>query len=420
MLNAVNYLFVFIYGLLIMVFLLDIKINTKNLTAILAYTVIDLFLHFTLYYFLGGSFLEKAYPLVVHLPLLIFFCAFFKKRFDSVLFVLCTAYILTTPRRWVGDLIALAFHNEHSIAAIIQIVVTLPLLYIIYRYLRPYVIKIMAYSDTRIRFLLIIPLIYYVIAYLTSVYTQLLYTSRVVVIGILTTGLVFTFSYFLVVYFNEMIKRFEMQNEQNILAVQISALHARAEAMKQAEETAIIQRHNLRHHLQLINGYLAEDNIREAQRYISEIEKSMYHNVTVKYCDHDAVNLILSSYLSTAKNEGITVHSQVAIPKACEIADMDLCVILANALENAINGCENIQDVKDRIINISCKPKYDKLFIQVTNSFTGEVTFENDLPVTDKENHGFGTKSIAATVQKYNGIYSFTVEDGVFKMNAVL
>jgi len=420
MLFAINYFSVFIYGLLIMVFLLDIKTNKKNLVALSAYVIISVIFQFTLYFIWGWPSLEKAYPFVVHLPLLTFFCTFFKKRLDCVLFVLCTAYILTTPRRWVGDLMALVFNNDQSIAIISKIIVSIPLLFIVYKYLRPYVIKILAYSDVKIRLLVIIPLIYYVIAYLTTVYTQLLYLSRVVVIGILTTGFASVFYYFLVVYFNELAKRFEMQNEQNILAVQLSALQAHTETLKQAEENAMIHRHDLRHHLHLINSYLIENNITEAQKYIVAMVENIENAVTVKYCDNHAINLILSFYINMSKNESIAVKAQVYIPKTCKIVDMDLCIILANAIENAINACVNIKEPSDRKINISCKSKNDKLFLEITNSFIGELQFKNDMPVTDQHNHGFGTKSIATTVEKYKGIYSFTAQDGIFRMNVIL
>jgi hypothetical protein len=420
MLFTVNYLSVFMYGLLIMVFLLDIRMDKKNLVTLSAYVAISVIFQFILYAILGWPFLEKVYPFVVHLPLLTFFCTFFKKRLDCVLFVLCTAYILTTPRRWIGDLLALFFNNNQSIAAIFKMIVSIPLLFVIYKYLRPYVIKILAYSDVKIRLLVIIPLIYYVIAYLTTVYTQLLYLSRVVVIGILTTGLASVFYYFLVAYFNELEKRFEIQNEQNILSVQLSALQARTETMKQAEENAMIHRHDLRHHLHLINGYLIENNTAEAQKYIVAMEETIDNTATVKYCDNQAINLILSSYINMAKNENIAVKTQAYIPKTCEIADMDLCIILANAIENAINACMNIKETSNRKINISCKSKNDKLFIEVTNSFIGVLQFKNDMPVTDRNNHGFGTRSIAATVEKYKGIYSFTAQDGIFKMNVIL
>ena len=420
MLFAFNFFTVFIYGFLIMYYFLDIKINKKKLIISLTYIILALFIQTSVFFFLGGSFLEKSYPLVSHLPLLLFYCIFFRKRLDNVLFALSTAYVFTIPRRWVGDFISLFFNNNPDVAAMIQIIITIPFLILIYKYFRPYVIKVLFTSDVKIRFLLIIPTVYYVFSYFTTVYTQLLYTSRIVVVGILIIVATSTLCYSFVAYFNEMEKRYELSNEQNILEVQISSLHSRVESLKVAEEDAIIIRHDLRHHLQLINGYLMTDKIEDAKLYLSTLGDNMYEHVIAKYCNHEAINLILSSYINKAKNEGIHVESQVSIPESCEIADIDLCVIFANAIENAINACMNFKNLADKIIKISCLSKNNKLLIQITNNFTGVVTFKNDLPVTDAKNHGFGTKSIAKTVQKYNGIYSFTTEEHVFKVNIIL
>ena len=420
MLFAFNFFTVFIYGFLIMFFFLDIKKNKKNLVTSFIYILLAIFIQTSLFFFLGSSFLVKSYPLVSHLPLLLFYCISFRKRFDDVLFALSTAYVFTIPRRWVGDFISLFFNNNPDVAAMIQIIITIPFLILIYKYFRPYIIKILFSSEVKIRFLLIIPTIYYVFSYLTTVYTQLLYTSRIVVVGILTIVATSTLCYSFIIYFKEMEKRYELLNEQNILAVQISSLNARVETMKVAEDSAIIIRHDLRHHLQLINGYLITDKIEDARLYLSTLEDNMYEHVIAKYCNHEAINLILSSYINKAKNEGILVEAQVSLPEACEIADIDLCVIFANAIENAINACMNFTDLGDKIIKISCLSKNNKLLIQITNNFAGVVTFKDDMPVTDAKNHGFGTKSIAKTVQKYNGIYSFSAEDYVFKVNIIL
>jgi hypothetical protein len=64
--------------------------------------------------------------------------------------------------------------------------------------------------------------------------------------------------------------------------------------------------------------------------------------------------------------------------------------------------------------------KNDKLFIQITNSYEGALEFIDDMPVTTKENHGLGTKSIAAVAQKYNGLYSFSADDTMFQSVVIL
>ncbi|HEY5585752.1 MAG TPA: ATP-binding protein [Ruminiclostridium sp.] len=99
---------------------------------------------------------------------------------------------------------------------------------------------------------------------------------------------------------------------------------------------------------------------------------------------------------------------------------MDLCVILSNAIENAVNACKRIPIANDRIIRIICKTKNDKLFIQIANSYEGTIIFVDDMPISIEENHGLGTKSIAAVAQKYGGVYSFTTEDEVFKTSIIL
>lgn len=420
MLFALNYTALFIYGLLIMVFLLGISNSKKNVISISAYAMICIILQLAFFFNFDNNFTEKAYPFIVHLPLLIFFCLFFKKPLNSVVFTLCTAYILTAPRRWIGDLIVIVFNVDEHVAVFSQIAISIPLLFVVYRYLRPYVNKILNYSGVKVHLLVVIPFTYYILAYATTVYTSLLYSSRVVLIGILTTGMASIFYYILIFYFNELTEKFTIQNEHNLLAVQICAMHDRAEAMKLEEENAIIFRHDLRHHLRLISSHLSAGNINAAQNYIDEIEKSVDASIPVKYCDNNAVNLILSSYINLAKNENITIKTQVYIPQNCAVADMDLCVILANAIENAINACANINESADRNISIRCNHKNHKLFIEVANSFAGEVLFKNELPVTEKENHGFGTKSIVTTVQKYKGVYSFSAINGIFKMNAIL
>lgn len=420
MLFALNYCSVFIYGLLIMVFLLDIKLNKRSVFALSLCSIIGLFFQMVLYFLLGPAVLEKAYPLIVHLPILIFFNVFFRKRLDWVLFVLCTAYILTTPRRWIGDLAALPFNSDPSVATVSSIIISFPLLFIIYKFIRPYFIKTLDFSQGKINLIGIVPLIYYVLAYLTTVYTHLLYTSRVIVIGILTTGLTVVFYYFLIAYIDQLTKRFTLQNEQNVLAIQISSLQLRAETMRQAEEKTKIYRHDMRHHLNLIGAYLADNNKAAAQKYIAEVDSAIECAVVPKYCANYTVNLILYSYITKAENDKIKVETYIDLDDKSSVSDMDFCVIFANAIENATNACKRLTNTEDRRLNILCKNKDGKLFIQITNTYGGHVLFMDNMPVRTPENHGLGIKSIVAVAEKYGGLCSFTAADGLFNTSIIL
>lgn len=420
MFTAFNYFAVFCYGLLIMVFLLDIKMNKKNIIAISICAFISCMVMFVLFCIFGAEFLVKIYPFMIHLPLVLFFYVFFRKRFAPVLFVLCIAYVLTTPRKWLGDFIALFFNNDQNVSYIFQIIVSIPLLIVIYKYLRPAIIKILAYSGMKILLLTVIPFLYYIVAYITTVYSSLLYRSNVVVVGFLASCITYVFYAFLVTYFNEITKTLTIKNEQDIFKMQASATTLQLEQIRDLRNEAAIYRHDLRHHLGFINGCIENKQIDAARTYITTINNNIESTVLKRYCENETVNLILSFYISKAEKNGITVCENILMPSVISIESSDVCVILANGIENAIHAVENIADVSMRQIKISCHMKNNKLFIEIVNPFTGDISFANDIPQSSHENHGFGVKSIVAACEKYKGLFSFQAENNTFILRAVL
>jgi len=136
------------------------------------------------------------------------------------------------------------------------------------------------------------------------------------------------------------------------------------------------------------------------------------------YQDTSTFDFILLYY--ACKKEDIQVETQINLPEKNHISDMDLCVILGNVIENAINACKGILNVNDRYLKIVCKNKNNKLFMQITNSYEGILEFDGDMPLTHEENHGLGTKSVTVITQKYGGVYSFSAEDGVFTTSIIL
>ncbi|MDD4343715.1 MAG: GHKL domain-containing protein [Eubacteriales bacterium] len=97
--------------------------------------------------------------------------------------------------------------------------------------------------------------------------------------------------------------------------------------------------------------------------------------------------------------------------------DMRHHIHLLQAL--AENGkLEEIPETKDRIINLRLFSKNNKLCIDIRNRYYSEVKFKDDLPLTEKDGHGFGTKSMVNIVEKHGGVYQFSVKDGWFLFQA--
>ncbi|WP_461205862.1 sensor histidine kinase [Clostridium sp. DL1XJH146] len=417
---ALNYFSVLIFGILIMSFFLDIKMNKKNVLILSGYITLVALVQIALYYACGWEFIEKSYPFIVHLPLVVFFCIYFKRRLDSVLFVLFTAYAFTAPRKWIGDLVASFLNNDPYVSILTKIIVSVVLLVVIYMFLCPYVTKIVKYSGSRIMILTVIPAMSYFITYASTVYTDVLYSSNVFVIGLLGLGLNFCVYTFLIVYFNELAKSFESQIEQTVLKMQMEATIIEIEDYKECQKQTAIFRHDLHHHMNYLNTCILENNTDEAISYIAKINRDVEAAQIIQYCENVTINLILSAYVGQGKNKNINIEINTIVPKVIPMNSTDICVILANGIENAINACSNVENENDRNIRVDCRFKNKKLVLEICNTFSGEIEFEEDIPITREQNHGFGVKSIIAMVKEYQGFYSFSQESGIFTMRVIL
>lgn len=98
------------------------------------------------------------------------------------------------------------------------------------------------------------------------------------------------------------------------------------------------------------------------------------------------------------------------------IDDFDLCIIVGNALDNALESCLSVRD-EHRFIDVKGGPSAGCLLIQVANSSARPALLAGNLPSTTKtnqDNHGFGLRNIRRSLEKYQGTMDTHWEDGVF------
>lgn len=194
--------------------------------------------------------------------------------------------------------------------------------------------------------------------------------------------------------------------------------------------------------MNFIQSCLNDNSYAQAQDYIREICTSLNNSQITRYCANEAVNLILSSYIAKADKYNITTQVSVTAANLADYKPTDLCSLFANALENAINACKLVQTAKtsinnsyssisdtasdygevnsNRIITVKVFDKNNKLCINITNTYAVEPIFVNNTPVSDKAGHGIGIRSIISVIEKYNGVYDFFTEDGVFYFQACI
>ena len=423
MLDQIKSLFTFIFATGFMYLLLDCDFKNKKklyllipFLSVLAIVDTYIFLHHGYFYFM------KLYPLLINLPMVISFAFVSKFKLSKVLFVQVTIVALVLSVSLLAVILAGLMGANKDMVNILSCIIYLPYTIIVYVLIRPSILYMLRNSEKGWLSFCIIPISYSILLYTASSYNlnSIEISPKTVIISLLILILAVTAYYQILRNFRQTREQISLQNEQNLLIAQVEASHARLKTMMESQEKTIIYRHDMRHHFNLISAFLSDNNITATKKYIEEVQSTIASTVIDDYCSNYAVNLILSSYISKAKSDSISVETQISIPEINKITDMDLCVIFSNSIENAIQACLKLKDAKDRLLQIVCKSKNDKLFIKITNSYSGALNFDDKIPVNQEENHGIGTKSIVSVVNKYQGVYSFTADNNLFEFVVII
>lgn len=187
---------------------------------------------------------------------------------------------------------------------------------------------------------------------------------------------------------------------------------------KQQEMRAI--RHEMRNHLSCISGLSKAGKLAEMEEYINHLVETP--DVTEDLFDtgNDIVNAILNDAQSKYKSQRIFLRLTGGFP-SLHIKPLDLCVIFANTISNAVEAVLRMDRSKDEdaFIDINISSYKDDLYIDIKNPVSGMVEIYNGNLITskkDKTAHGFGTKNVRQRVEKYQGTINYTCENNYFKV----
>ena len=180
-------------------------------------------------------------------------------------------------------------------------------------------------------------------------------------------------------------------------------------------------RHDLRHHLSIVDTYLREEKYDELCVYIDEYKSTLPKIGGPPVSENYAVNAILQYYAELARMENIEIRIQVEIPRKSDYVDSDLCIVFGNCLENAIEACRRMKH-GSRYIRVNAKIHGGILGIAVDNSFDGIVKMRDGKILSKKrvDEEGIGLSSIRAIAEKYSGKANFTYDTCEFWASVLL
>ena len=133
------------------------------------------------------------------------------------------------------------------------------------------------------------------------------------------------------------------------------------------------------------------------------------------YCTCPVIDAVLVSYLRQAELLGVRIVTKISFPDPLPVSEPELATVFANAIENAVRACEDVEKdqryIEIQVLTVPC------FMLRIRNSCRGSVRFdEHGVPVSNRPDHGFGTRSIVSFCKKNNAFYEFKAEDDVFDL----
>lgn len=180
-------------------------------------------------------------------------------------------------------------------------------------------------------------------------------------------------------------------------------------------------RHDYRNHIQAMKAYAASEDWDAIKRYLDLLDDDLASVDTVIKTGNAMTDAILNSKISLANSKNIKVIADACIPVKLQLSEIDLCCIIGNLFDNAIEASVKLPEDR-RVIRVYMDLRNTQLYISFTNFTAGKkMQKEGKLFRSTKgEGHGFGLIRIDSIVDRLDGYISRNSEDGAFTTEILL
>lgn len=174
-------------------------------------------------------------------------------------------------------------------------------------------------------------------------------------------------------------------------------------------------RHDYRNHIQTMKVLAEKGDLEAIKEYLNKLDEDLATVDTVVKTGNAMADAILNSKISLAKSKGINVKVDAHVPVKLKMSELDLCVILGNLFDNAIEASLPLAE-NERLIRVYMVMKNTQLYISFTNftSSKKQIKEANLFKTTKGDGHGFGLVRIDSIIEKLDGYLSRNSEDGAF------
>lgn len=184
------------------------------------------------------------------------------------------------------------------------------------------------------------------------------------------------------------------------------------------QQTVRRMRHDMKNHLGVVETLLRDGKYEMAHKYLHDLDQEFTSHTRI-YCEDPVINAVLNVKFQKAETEKIACQYQVDIKGQLPLEDIELCTLLANTLDNAIEASIKITDVRKRKISLKVRCMNGNISCEIMNAKNNQIIEKNGLFETDKSDrcsHGLGLRSVKQIVNKHNGEIKIEYTDDIFKV----
>ncbi len=210
--------------------------------------------------------------------------------------------------------------------------------------------------------------------------------------------------------YKKLLQGFRLSTELSLLEQEEHSLNRYVEEAKMHYEKTASFRHDIRNHILVMKKLLQNNKTEEALEYIWDMDEMAEGLSFPCSTNNPVVDILIGKKFGIAASMGIDVCCSLILPYPSGLRDIDVCIILSNALDNALCACKNMEEGSEKFIRVSGRIQGDFVYIEIENSFQGNERFEA----------GTGLSNVKAVTEKYNGAMSIRTQGMVFHLDVLL
>ncbi len=205
-------------------------------------------------------------------------------------------------------------------------------------------------------------------------------------------------------------QNFRLSTEISLLEQQEHSLNQYVEEAKARYERTKSFRHDIGNHIAVVKKLLQDGKLKEGVSYIEDMDDMAEKMAFPCSTNNPVVDILVGNKLGIAKSMGINADCSLLLPYPCGIRDVDICIVLSNALDNAIRAVKSLDAGTEKYIHLSGRIQGDFLMMEIENGFPGKGAFKK----------GTGLLNVEKVAEKYGGAMSIETQENVFVLQVLL